>query len=183
MSVRFQDRTDWGAGPWGDEPDRVEWHDGDLPCLALRNRLGAWCGYVAVPPGHPWHGISYMECIKGHGSDCYEHSIPAEVHGGLTFAGACQPHDDETAAEATCHVPRPGEPDNVWWLGFDTAHAWDFVPGVAAMDRKLGFSSLDNGAIYRNLRYVQAEVAHLARQVRDADADPGVTAGHMKGDA
>lgn len=170
MKASFIDRTGWSDGPWDTEPDRFEWYDGDLPCLALRNRLGAWCGYVAVPPGHPWHGISYMECTKGHGPDCYEHSIPAEVHGGLTFADFCQPHDDETAAEAICHVPRPGEPDDVWWLGFDTAHCWDLVPGMAALDLKLGITSGPIGGTYRTLDYVRAEVASLASQVRSEAA-------------
>lgn len=33
------------------------------------------------------------------------------VHGGLTYSDRC--HDD------ICHVPAPGEPDDVWWFGFD----------------------------------------------------------------
>lgn len=56
----FIDRTGWPSGPWDDEPDRVEWRDEatGLPCLALRNDMfGSWCGYVAVPPGHPVHGL------------------------------------------------------------------------------------------------------------------------------
>ena len=168
--TRFRDRADWGAGPWDGEPDRVEWYDGDLPCLALRGPHGAWCGYVAVPPGHPWHGISYMECTRGHGPDCYEHSIPAEVHGGLTFAGECQPHDETTADAAICHVPRPGEPDDVWWLGFDCSHAWDRVPGVEATDRKYGLPPIRTDSVYRVLDYVRGEVVSLATQVREAGA-------------
>lgn len=40
-------------GPWTAEPDREEWrHSSGLACLARRGPMGAWCGYVAVPPGH-----------------------------------------------------------------------------------------------------------------------------------
>jgi len=34
---------------------------------------GARCGYIKVPPGHPWHGMDFE-------------IIPCEVHGGLTFS-------------------------------------------------------------------------------------------------
>src|SRR6266436_107280 len=52
------DRTGWTEGPWDQEPDRLEWKDATtgLTCLAVRNRFGAWCGYVGVPPTHAWHG-------------------------------------------------------------------------------------------------------------------------------
>lgn len=41
----------------------------------LHNGMGFRCGYVAVPPGHPWHGKGYDE-------------VRAEAHGGLTYANA-----------------------------------------------------------------------------------------------
>lgn len=129
--------ADWGAGPWDEEPDRVEWRDEatGLPCLALRHeRLGHWCGYVAVPPGHPAHGRGYDD-------------VPAEVHGGLTYAEKCHGQ--------VCHKPAPGEPEDAWWLGFDCAHGWDLSPG------------LYRSALYRDLPYVQAECAALARQLKE----------------
>lgn len=30
-------------------------------CLCTRGPLGVWCGYVAVPPDHPFYGLSYNE--------------------------------------------------------------------------------------------------------------------------
>lgn len=96
-------------GPWVDEPDRVEWRHRGLPCLITRQpEQGHLCGYVAVPPGHPWHGVHYREL-----SEVY-------VHGGLTYADPC--------FENVCHVPQQGEPDNVWWFGFDCAHYGDLPP-------------------------------------------------------
>lgn len=68
------------------------------------------CGYLAVPPGHPWNGQAYD-------------AIDANVHGGLTFAG--QPN----------WRVRPA-PDGWWWVGFDCAHYLDAflveskMPGV-----------------------------------------------------
>lgn len=103
------DRTGWGPGAWDAEPDRDEWHDEatGLPCLVVRNKLGALCGYVGAPPGHPWHRLPGS-------SDALE---DVDVHGGVTFANSCHP--------PICHTPAPGEPDDVWWIGFDCAHCGD----------------------------------------------------------
>jgi hypothetical protein len=64
---RFLERKDWSAGPWDNEPDKVQWTDEqtDLPCLAVRNHLGGWCGYVGVGPDHPFYGVEYSACRKG----------------------------------------------------------------------------------------------------------------------
>lgn len=101
----------WPLGPWHMEPDRLEFRFKGLPCIMSRGSSGAWCGYVGVPPGHPWHGKSYNE-------------VKANVHGGLTYANPCQGH--------ICHVPNPGESGDVWWLGFDCAHAGDLGPAMLA---------------------------------------------------
>ena len=144
-------REGWPPGPWDDEPDRVEWRHEGVPCLAVRNRWGAWCGYAAVEPGHPFHGRD--------GSDG---SLDLDVHGGITYSDAC--------AGPICHVPEPGEPDNVWWLGFDCSHAWDYAPGLGrvrdAGSIAMGPSSL--GEVYRTLEYVRRETEKLADQLRAA---------------
>jgi hypothetical protein len=140
------DKSTWGDGPWQTEPDRVDWTHAGLPCLALRNHHGVWCGYAAVAPGHPFHGQSYDD-------------LDVNVHGGLTYANTC--------AGPICHVPKPGEPDDVWWFGFDCAHTWDFSPGMTA---RLSTYGIDPGPrdpeeVYRTLDYVQAEVIRLAEQL------------------
>lgn len=123
------DKTDWPRGPWDDEPDRVEWRSKGtprLPCLIVRGGIpGSLCGYIGVPPGHPWHGKEY-DAIEPD-PDC---------HGGLTYSGKC--------AGAICHVPVQGESDDVWWLGFDCAHANDYRPATAGRAAKLGFSYDDS---------------------------------------
>jgi hypothetical protein len=146
-----------GAGPWDDEPDREEWRSHGLPCLVKRGPSGAWCGYVGVPPGHPWHGTSYNEALCGH-EGCYEHHIEVNVHGGLTYAAPC----DGDEGEGICHVPQEGEPADVWWLGFDCAHSGDLSPKHDGLTSKWA-TQFDY--VYRDLAYVKGETARLAEQI------------------
>lgn len=176
------DKSTWGEGPWQHEPDRAEWEHAGLPCLALRNRSGAWCGYAAVPPGHPLHGKGYSDPVPELAAALerlknrpYDHErdftfsrgvamlfggeidprpdIVIDVHGGLTYANQC--------SGRICHVPKPGEPDNVWWFGFDCSHAGDISP---AYDRSWRGESDD---AYRTLDYVRAETNRLAEQLAE----------------
>jgi hypothetical protein len=145
------DKSAWGKGPWDDEPDRVEWRVPEYPglaCLMVRGPMGGWCGYVGVQPGHPLHGKSYGD----NGVDALQ------VHGGITYGDACAGH--------ICHVPGPGESDEVWWLGFDCAHAGDTSPGLDATIRSVGGAPYPwRDAVYRDVAYVKSEVAELARQL------------------
>lgn len=147
-------------GPWSDEPDKAQWVDDatGLDCLIVRNRLGALCGYVGVPPGHPWHG-------KDYGNEALWN---IDVHGGLTFADACQEGKED--GYGICHVPEPGRPAKVWWFGFDCAHAGDLVPGMA--DSAAEIQVLRERDVYRDFDYVRAEVAQLAKQLAEAKAEP-----------
>lgn len=149
--VEPTDRTGWPAGPWDTESDREEWRDETtgLVCIARRNPMGAWCGYVAVPPGHPWHGLDYD-------------SAPAQVHGGLTYASRC------CLENAVCHVPAEGEPVDVWWLGFDCNHAFDLAPYMLAQGFPPIVDPLLGNETYKDLGYVRSEVRHLASQVAAA---------------
>ena len=142
--------THWlKEGRWHDEPDKVQWIDGDTryACLAVRNHWGAWCGYVGVPETHPCYRRHYDE-------------VDADVHGELTFADLCQ----ESAPEGhgICHIPEPGHPDNVWWLGFDCGHFMDFQPRWPKLFDQAGWPER---AQYRTLDYVQAECERLAAQL------------------
>jgi hypothetical protein len=76
------DRDGWPRGPWDNEEDSYEWRDEDtgLPCLIIRNSLGALCGYVGVPPWHPFHG-----CKDDGSSDVGS----MDVHGGVTYTNKC----------------------------------------------------------------------------------------------
>jgi hypothetical protein len=138
-------KSEWSEGPWQTEPDREDFEHAGFPCLALRNHHGFWCGYVGVPPGHPAYEQPYDSG-----------QIEIEVHGGLTYAGQCDP--------PICHTPQPGESDDVWWLGFDCGHARDVIPTMLKFQRQMGFDR--NYEIYRDLAYVKAEIRQLADQLR-----------------
>jgi hypothetical protein len=106
-------------GPWHTEPDRVDFRCEGFACLALRGPLGAWCGYIAMPPGHPWRTTD-------------PEGLPVEIN----YASPCNGE--------VCHVAEPGEPDDVLWLGFDCAHAGDMtlrraLPGDRETYRTLEF--------------------------------------------
>lgn len=140
------DKSTWGKGEWQYEPDKKQWSDEETgyPCLIVRNQYGALCGYVGVSEGHPLFGKHYDRA-------------EVEVHGGLTFSDRCTPSADES--HGICHIDPSN--DNVWWLGFDCAHAWDIVPALAV---RYGLVSPDD--IYRNIAYVTSEVQSLARQLK-----------------
>lgn len=142
IEIPVIDKTGWGEGPWQHEPDRVEFEHAGLPCLMQRHeRFGHWCGYAAVPPGHPAYGKDLDD-------------IDVEAHGGVTYAALC--------AGAICHTPKPGEPDNVWWFGFDCAHAFDLIPAMTHPSLRFPDEH------YRDLTYVRGQVERLAEQLAAA---------------
>ena len=151
------DRKDWPSGSWDGEPDKTQWQDEatGLPCIAVRHpRGGHWCGYVGVAEGHPHFEKGYED-------------VDVDVHGGLTFSNLCQPHEDEEG-RGICHVAGPGEPDRVWWLGFDCAHSGDWSPRDAMYERdraQEGIWRRSTEDEYRTLNYVKNQCAHLARQL------------------
>lgn len=112
------------------------------------------CGYIRVPPGHPWHG-----------RDAF--GIDAWVHGGLDFS---KPDMD---------CGKGGE-DNAWWLGFHTSHAGDapdpdlpgYLPKLIAGDELLAktFARLFKDWTVRTTAYVIEQCHRLIDQAADAKA-------------
>lgn len=146
--VEIERRESLPRGPWTEEPNKATWVDDetDLDCMIVRNRAGALCGYVGVPPEHPLHGVDYGQYNK----------VSVLVHGDLTYSDSCQ-------EEGTiCHVPLEGRSHDIWWFGFDCGHADDLVPAFVELD-----SPLLNSGIYRNWEYVVNEVTDLARQLKE----------------
>jgi hypothetical protein len=138
------DKSNWGDGPWMTEDDREEFEHAGLPCLLHRARqLGSWCGYAAVPPGHPMHGAGTLATV--------------DVHGGVTYAAPCTGN--------ICHVAKPGAPDDVWWFGFDCSHCDDLAPGLA---RYAG--PTEPLGQYWTKAMVKAETMRLAEQLAAAAA-------------
>lgn len=145
----YIDKAGWGNGKWLQECDKCQWTDEatGLPCLIVRTpHHGALCGYVGVDERHSLYGKEYD-------------AADVEVHGGLTFAGFCQDRDDELGI---CHIPGEGEPEKVWWLGFDAAHAFDISPAYYGRNKHL--RPLPNEQ-YRDLQYVKEQCRQLAQQL------------------
>lgn len=136
------DRTEWPSGEWDNEDDRYEWRDEDtgFPCLIVRNSWGALCGYVGISPDHPFHEKAYQDIDWN-----------LDVHGGVTYTDKCAGH--------ICHVPAPGESEDVWWIGFDCNHSCDLAPNMQQMRC---------GGTYRNVEYVREECKSLAQQLQAA---------------
>lgn len=148
------DKATWGPGPWQDEPDKEQWQDEatGYACLIKRGwRSGSLCGYVGVPEGHPWHGGDWPD---------------ADVHGGISYAAPCE---EGPEGHTICHIPGPGEPEPLWWVGFHCAHAWDISPAMEARTGDLGLPPIRCGdEFYRTAAYVKAECASLAKQAAEA---------------
>ena len=91
------------------ELEGVEWmewttHAG-LRAFVIRHRWrGHWCGYVAIEPGHPYHGR------RGDYADL----PPLWVDGGTTYAGGHPVRVDIGT--------KSGVRSSMWWLGFTNAH-------------------------------------------------------------
>jgi hypothetical protein len=101
-------------GPWTSEPDEVQFEASGYPCLLLRGPMHHWCGYVAVPPGHPAHGRHFNDLDE------------LLVHGGVTYSEAAHPL-----------ISHPGAPEGAWYIGFDCGHAGDLEPGGLGIEREL----------------------------------------------
>ncbi len=129
------------AKPRGEEPDDSKIFNGAAaPEWMIEQRRkqkvceeGGWCGHS---PG------SLLE-----------------AHGGITFADSCREHED---GRGICHKPAPGEPEKVWWFGFDCAHLYDLSPG---RDPRFSFS-FESDSTYRDVAYVARECHELARQLK-----------------
>jgi hypothetical protein len=119
----------------------------------VRNAVGSLCGYVGTPQNHPFYGKHYAD------DDALGN---LDAHGGITFAHGC----DEGGL--ICHIAQPGEPEAVWWLGFDAAHASDYLPGIMAKLNSRELLPELQPVTYKDLIYMRSEVEQLADQVRDA---------------
>ena len=102
--------------------------------------------------GHPFHGVDYQKL---------EEAIE-NVHQGLTFSGEFSSEGRRAQAMA--------ETFGVWWLGFDCSHAFDTMPAMDAMLRRLGSPpSSYLGSRYWTVEAVREEVEDLARTLKAAD--------------
>lgn len=134
-----------------------EFQHAGLDCKVVLTGMGHHCGYVAVPPSHPWFGRGYTDKVSvpdeivsrsidvekvglinmicasdTQSADALEIVLAIDVHGGLTFAARDKGRD-------------------LWWFGFDCAHYGD--------GRHIGETD------WRDLDYAAAECRSLAEQL------------------
>lgn len=158
--------------PWLHEPDFAKWRDPEtgLICAIVRPTLTkALCGYVKIPNCRLRQKlIRYRQNDPGTFADSifhrryrrngYSHSLlkGIDVHGGLTFSGSFR--DYRLSG---------------YWIGFDCAHAFDFIPKVHETLVSLGkeYARFQLSDIYRDFTYVKKETTSLARQVAKIIAD------------
>jgi len=80
--------------------------------ILCRGGWGAWCGYVEIPPGHPWASREQGD-------------FPVDVHGGITWDEKYLPEPVAYACSIIGISPsKPGSR----WIGFDCSHPGDFLP-------------------------------------------------------
>lgn len=128
---------------WKDEPDHVEFEYRGFPCIIHRvPSHGALCGYAGLKPGHKYHGKDYD-------------SIEVEVHGGLTYSDKCQGE--------ICHKAKSGEPEDIWWIGFDCMHSGDYLPGFAKYRKLMTWG--DEPLVYRDIPFVRKQIEQLVDQL------------------
>ncbi len=143
---------------WCNEPDLVDFVYRGYRCRIQRIfPLGHLAGYVVLPENHPWNNKSY-------------HDIPADIHGGLTFAQ----YDTR---------------GTFWVIGFDCAHSGDLIPGLVksnqdAKKKKLIdlakkylteknlVTYIDNfilkKEVYRDIKFLRKQIRRLVKQAIEA---------------
>lgn len=149
-----------GYGEWVEEPDFAEFEEWGFSCIVARRIFkeifcmhehysgGNFCGYIKIPPEHPWY-------------DCHYIKIDADVHGGLTYAGF--------------NLVVFDKPIEGFWIGFDCSHSGDLVPTLMRLLQK-DLEKYPNSALikryststYRNMEYVINQCKTLAQQAKEA---------------
>lgn len=136
---------------------------GDFPCSIWKTDMGHLCGYLGVPPSHPWYRqdqsfLGALGEIRVHGGitlACHEKSsrVPSEEYRAASLkapVGGPYPKLEWVDAPNKDDASWPHDTgQDVWWIGFDCNHLWD-------QDSP------------KDERYVRNELEELARQAADA---------------
>jgi hypothetical protein len=148
------EKADLPQGPWQYEPDKIQWVDQatGLPCLIVRNHLGALCGYAGVTPGHPFYR-------KRHDEDDVELQCRREIN----YSAACD--HARHPWQGICHIPEPGATDDVWWFGFDCMRCFDLVPAFISRSPVDRFFEQRMRLGYRDVTWVARAVTEFAAQL------------------
>jgi len=102
------------------------------------------CGYVSLAAHHPLYNKSHME------SDVFD---KLDVHGGVTFTGILDGEHNSN------------DKLKLFLVGFDCAHAGDFIPHMSEELRKDKLEVCGD-EVYRDVNYVILECIKLAKQLK-----------------
>lgn len=118
------------------EGDRKEFTHNGIRCKILRHEeFKHLNGYVLVPEEHKNHGLDYNHENW--------HELSKIAHRGLTYS-------NDMFSE------------NEWWVGFDTCHHCDFVPGfINSLHRWM-----PETATYKNMQFVEETLREMADWLR-----------------
>jgi hypothetical protein len=189
QEFRTINKSKWPRGPWDFEPDKVQYtdHDTGLPCLIVRHpSCGQLCGYANIR-------LTYASfCQEARSEDFlkWNQSMKDRTEEALQYPNGDAARDWETLGHLVddfegwteyqkcsgiCHETEEGDNDKVWWFGFDCAHSMDYSPGIAATFAAIGHTDYEEHHrldIYRDIAYVKAEIASLAKQLKERDSGP-----------
>jgi hypothetical protein len=123
--------------PWLTEPNEVNFTSAGYPCRIVRHEKLK-------------HLCGYVKVPLGHPG--IEKASSFDVHGGVTWKADHFPGEPP----GNCHV-----------LGFDCAHAGDYVPGVNEFFNPTFFDKLNTEEVltYRDLEWVKGKCRSLAAQL------------------
>lgn len=141
----------------------------DHEYIIVLNTSGHRCGYVAIPPEHPYSQTP-EETREFMGGRPYKHydydSLDIDVHGGLTFMAP--DHGLKDLLETPC---------NDMWIGFDCGHCYDMcdVPMFKKYfsqeqyeAKKSFFECMNHGSRTQTVKeydYVEKQCHHIIDQL------------------
>lgn len=151
----------WGPGEWVDELDFFDFEYEGFRCMGRRSAVwdgergdmlfgGFWCGYVVLPPSHPWENK-------------FPHELDCDVHGGITFfemelvgwiVGFDCAHSEDYCPSLEMFRKKSPQIDS-WKI-----ELFKKFPNLE--------SSRLLRKIYRNIEFVKNECKSLAKQAKEA---------------
>lgn len=135
--------------------------------LIVLNTIGHRCGYVAIPPSHPFNNTPLEKYeFAGKTREHYNYDqLDIDCHGGLTYM------DREHSLKDLLPIPC-----NDFWIGFDCGHCFD-ASDTDAMKVYFGDdadapfkSSVWREGVVRSYEYVEVVCKHIIDQLIEKEA-------------
>jgi len=149
--------------------------DGFRAVVIMNEDNGCRCGYVGVSKDHPLYGAEYSEphpalnvpsdntpvgkrssisifCASAkEKSEWNTPELVFDVHGGITYSRGEKNYPVES---------------DLWWFGYDCAHAWD-LPSQEFIDKNPSWYDSLHDSFHRSLNYCENECESLSSQIKN----------------